>query len=178
MDISNGLFSLPSSNSLQIWKCPRYCDERGYLISTYQEYTNYPVKFIEHRVSVSHKYVLRGLHTDFTTSKLITLLFGKIRFVAVNLDQSAIDYRIPYIIKIDSKDEKQIFVPPTYANGHLCLSDDCVLDYKWDEYYNLDKQITVKWDDPTLGIDWGIENPILSDRDKSGQSLLKIKRNV
>ena len=70
---------------------------------------------------------------------------------------------------LNSSNKKQVLVPPGVGNGFLVMSDQCVFHYKWaytGTYADVDEQFTIKWDDPFIGIDWPIDNPILSRRDK------------
>jgi dTDP-4-dehydrorhamnose 3,5-epimerase len=74
-------------------------------------------------------------------------------------------------IPMSEEDFKMVYVPPGFANGHLCLSHKCIFHYKQTEYYEKDSQFTVAWNDPELGIAWPIERPIISVRDSTGPFL-------
>jgi len=78
------------------------------------------------------------------------------------------------MFELNDKEGTAIFVPAGCVNGHLCLSDKCIFFYKWSKVYNgADKQVTVKWDDPNLNLNWKVENPILSKRDLEHSVLSK-----
>jgi len=154
-------------------------DHRGEYIETFNEdqYKEMcPKKFVVDDISISKKSVLRGLHGDYKTWKLIQCLYGSIYFVVVDWRPESPTYKMWEAFKVNDKNHIQILVPPGFVNGHLCLSDMCIFHYKQTEYYVVSgsaNQISVKWDDPELKIDWLINSsylshlpfPILSKRD-------------
>lgn len=144
----------------------KFDDSRGYLSSLWRN-SKLNLHFLEDRLSVSSKNVLRGLHGDKTTGKLFIPISGRYTFYA----KSLVNSDLMFIKDFSADDNVAIYVPPNYINGHLCKSDNCVMLYKWTrEYMGPDVQFTVKYDDPELGIDWGIDNPIISTRDQNGIS--------
>lgn len=152
-----------------------FYDFRGEYIETFNE-TRYEfhdrngkrILFVQDDVSVSRRDVLRGLHGDSKTWKLIQCLWGDIYVVVVDMRQDSSTYLSWEAFTINDKNRMQILVPAGCANGHLCLSDRCVFSYKQSHYYEgSNRQFTVRWNDPKLGIYWPIRNPILSDRDNS-----------
>ena len=120
--------------------------------------------------SVSKKKVLRGLHYDNKTWKLVSCAFGKVYFVIVNCDKKSKDYLKSFEIILDHKKNTQILVPPKFANGHLCMSEYCVFHYKLSyrgKYSDVKSQKVLKWNDNRINIRWPIKkNLILSERDK------------
>ena len=132
------------------------------------------MKFNHDKFSISKRRVLRGLHCDFKSWKLVTCTFGKVFFVVVDMKKKSKNY-LKWKSWILSHDNGiQVLIPPNYANGHLCLSNRCLFHYKLSykgSYNNVKKQFSLKWNDPKLKIKWGIKNPILSSRDKKTQLL-------
>ena len=115
--------------------------------------------------------VLRGLHYQidpFSQSKLITVLSGEILDVAVDLRKSSNTFGNHFKIRLSSDDKKSLFIPKGFAHGYLTLSDDTLVCYKVDNYYNRDSQRGISFQDPSLNIDWeyDISNFIISERDK------------
>jgi dTDP-4-dehydrorhamnose 3,5-epimerase len=133
------------------------------------------MSFNHDKVASSNKNVLRGLHTD-KSWKLITCLYGKIQLVVVNFINGNTEYLswTDYILDADSDKKLSILVPPGFLNGHLVISDKAVFYYKWSyegEYPDVKDQKSVFWADPKIGINWLVNNPILSERDKNTQLL-------
>lgn len=116
-------------------------------------------------VTTSRKHVLRGLHGDANTYKLITCLHGSIYLIVVDARPWSPQYRQWISFTLTDKNKKQILVPPGFGNGHLVMSDVSVFHYKWSEYYDRNSQFTIKWNDPNFEFWWPIKHPILSERD-------------
>jgi len=115
------------------------------------------------------------LHTD-KSWKLITCLYGKIQLVVVNFINENSEYLswTDYILDAESDQKLSILVPPGFLNGHLVISDKAVFHYKWSyegDYPDVKDQKSVFWADPKIGINWLVDNPILSERDKNTQLL-------
>lgn len=148
-------------------------DHRGYYIETYNEelYVEHgiKVKFIQDDISVSEKNVLRGIHGDNETRKLISCLHGEFYLVVVNCDCNSENFGKWQSFKLSDKNRLQVLVPPKYGNAHLALTDKVIFHYKQSTYYNPKKQFTYKWNDSRFNIAWPIKNPVLSRRDKLGK---------
>jgi dTDP-4-dehydrorhamnose 3,5-epimerase len=146
-------------------------DHRGEYVEIYNKklYKNngINVKFVQDDISISTKNVLRGIHGDDLTWKLISCLYGRFYFVVVNCDNNSEDFGKWQSFVLSDKNRLQILVPPGYGNAHLVLSETAIFHYKQSTYYEPSKQFTYKWDDPRFGIWWPIANPILSQRDES-----------
>ena len=126
------------------------------------------VEFVEDDASVSKHGVLRGLHGDSKTWKLIQCLIGEIYFVVVDMRKGSPTYLNWEAFSVNEKNRLQILVPAGCANGHLCMSDRCLFSYKQSQYYSgMENQFTVRWDDPKLNIFWPVKNPMISVRDSS-----------
>tara|TARA_R100000152_G_C6782009_1_gene217970 strand:- start:5747 stop:6268 length:522 start_codon:yes stop_codon:yes gene_type:complete len=122
--------------------------------------------FVEDKISISRKNVLRGLHGDHVTDKLVQCLHGEIYLVLVDWREDSPTYMKWESFLLNDKNKLQVLIPKGFLNGHLCLSEKCIFSYKQTSYYKgADKQITAAWDDRNLGIFWPIKNPILSERD-------------
>ena len=117
----------------------------------------------------SRKNVLRGLHGDNETWKHITCVYGAFYQVVVDYREDSPNYLQWDSFVLDDRNMKSVLVPPGFINGHLCLSDKCVFHYTQsypNDYVDWQDQLSVKWNDPMLKIDWPIDNPILYGRDK------------
>jgi dTDP-4-dehydrorhamnose 3,5-epimerase len=147
-------------------------DFRGDYVEIYNEklYTEagIKVKFVQDDISTSSKHVLRGIHGDNETWKLISCLYGKFYLVVAKRDRSP-QYGQWESFVLSSQNRLQVLVPPGYGNGHLVLSDSAIFHYKQSSYYNREGQFTILWDDPELNIWWPIKNLIVSRRDAGRQ---------
>ena len=119
-------------------------------------------------ISTSRRHVLRGLHGDSHTTKLITCLHGSFYFVVVNNDPTHPQYRQWESFTLSDKNRLQVLVPPKFGNGHLVMSESVVFSYKLNAYYDRDSQFTIKWNYPEFNIWWPIRRPILYERDSAG----------
>lgn len=126
------------------------------------------VKFKHDKFINSHKNVLRGIHGDFKTYKLVTCVFGEVQQVVVDYRKNSPSYLKYESFDIGPKNQQLILLPPNMGNAHCVLSDDAVYYYKlaYDgEYVDFDGQFTLAYNDPRINIKWSVKKPILSERD-------------
>jgi len=146
-------------------------DFRGEFVETYNEQlyrdNGIDVKFVQDDISVSVKNVLRGIHGDYVTYKLLSCLYGKLYFVVVNCDTHSKNFGKWQSFILSDTSRQQVLVPPKYGNAYLVLSDKAVFHYKQSTYYDRSKQFTYKWDDTKFNIWWPIKEPVVSQRDLS-----------
>jgi dTDP-4-dehydrorhamnose 3,5-epimerase len=146
-------------------------DFRGKYIETYNKiiYKSNSIKinFIQDDISVSKKNVLRGIHGDNKTWKLVSCLYGSFYLVVLNYDKKSKNFGNYISIVLSDQNNLQVLIPPKHGNGHLVLSKQTIFHYKQNTLYERKSQFTVKWNDPKFKIKWPIKNPILSKRDKS-----------
>jgi dTDP-4-dehydrorhamnose 3,5-epimerase len=124
--------------------------------------------FQQDNVSISRKNVLRGLHYQVNShvqEKLVFVLSGRILDVAVDLRFNSPNFLKYYSIELYDDNRKGIFISSGFAHGLLALEDSIVF-YKATNKYNSICDRSIRWDDPTIGIQWPISNPILSDKDR------------
>jgi dTDP-4-dehydrorhamnose 3,5-epimerase len=144
-------------------------DFRGTNTEIYNDkiYRDYGIEnnFILDSVSTSRKNVLRGIHGDSFTTKLISCLYGSFYFVVLNNDIDSPQFGEWESFTLSDKNRQQVLVPPKFGNAHLVMSDYCVFHYKLDAYYDRASQFTIRWDSSGHNIWWPIKNPILSERD-------------
>lgn len=146
-------------------------DFRGEYVETYNERlyreAGIATKFAQDDISVSHRNVLRGIHGDRETWKLISCLYGEFFLAVVNWDTGSTQCRQWVTFTLSEENRLQVLVPPKFGNGHLVTSDRAIFHYKQSTEYNRKEQFTIAWNDPELNIPWPTDNPILSDRDAS-----------
>ena len=150
-------------------------DHRGEYVETYNEElyrkNGIDIKFVQDDISVSSKNVLRGIHGDAETWKLVSCLYGKFYLVVVNWDDASPQFGKWESFVLSNQNRLQVLVPPKFGNGHLVLSERAIFHYKQSTYYNRAGQFTLLWNDPKLDISWPIKNPILSRRDEGSEDV-------
>lgn len=144
-------------------------DFRGSYVETYNEelyhQAGITVKLVQDDISTSTKNVLRGLHGDAETWKLVSCLYGKFYLVVLNHDKDSKQFGQWESFTLSDTNRLQVLIPPKFGNGHLILSDTAIFHYKQNCYYNRAGQFSIKWDDPRFKIWWPIKDPIVSQRD-------------
>ena len=153
---------------VKIYQPDSFEDYRGELYTLFKQ-EEHELVFNHDKVSVSRQNVLRGMHGDSKSWKLITCLSGVIYLVVVDNRPESPNYLKWDSIVLSETNRKQVLVPPMFANGHLVLSSQATFFYKWSypgDYPDVKDQFTLKWNNPKINIHWPIDNPILSNRDK------------
>jgi len=120
------------------------------------------------KIAKSKKNVLRGLHGDFKTWKYMSCVHGEVQFVIVDVREESDTYLQCEEYVLSDKNHKGVLVPPGFANGHLCLSDECLYHYLMSyegEYIEPHEQRQLFWNDDRLNINWLTREPILAKRD-------------
>jgi dTDP-4-dehydrorhamnose 3,5-epimerase len=149
-------------------------DFRGSYVETYnlKQYreAGVDVEFIQDDISVSSRHVLRGIHGDQETWKLVSCLQGEFFLVVVNWDRESSQHGQWVSFVLSEQNRQQVLIPPKFGNGHVVLSDQAIFHYKQSTYYNREGQFTLLWNDPTLNISWPVSDPILSDRDRGASN--------
>ena len=157
---------------LLIIKTNIYKDNRGFF-KEIEKFKILKKKFIFDCLSFSKKNTLRGLHLQRKKqqAKIITVAQGKILDVVVDLRKKSKTYGKHFSIEISHNSDFSLFIPSGFAHGFLCLSKTCLVYYKCTNYRDQKSEITLKWNDKALNINWPIKKPILSLKDKKNYSL-------
>ncbi len=133
-------------------------DDRGFFKETYstRKYRELGLtdEFVQDSVSFSSRNVLRGLHGDPEMSKLVQVLRGKVWDAIVDLRPDSPTYRKWEGFELSDRNHLQLYIPRGFAHGFLALTDDVVFSYKQGALYDPAREFTVRWDDPTLAIEW------------------------
>lgn len=159
-------------------------DERGLFLESFREewfneQTLIP-KFVQDNLSRSNKGVVRGLHYQlppFAQGKLITVSYGAILDVAVDLRKDSDTFGTHLAIELNDQNRHMLWIPPGFAHGFSALKDKTVVQYKCTAYYNKESERGIRADDPDIGIDWGIQHPLLSEKDRQNPYLKEIPQN-
>jgi dTDP-4-dehydrorhamnose 3,5-epimerase len=156
-------------------------DERGFLLESFREAKCHEFgiagPFVQDNHSRSLRGVLRGLHMQLRTpqGKLVTVVRGEVMDVAVDLRPESPTFGRHVSAVLSDSNVRLLWIPPGFAHGFCALSEVADVHYKCDAYYDPDDQIGVAWNDPELGIDWPIEDPVLSPRDRELPTLRDVR---
>ncbi|CAK13216.1 dTDP-4-dehydrorhamnose 3,5-epimerase [Pseudomonas entomophila] len=154
-------------------------DDRGFFFESFNarefaEKAGFEAGFVQDNHSRSQRGVLRGLHyqIDNPQGKLVRVVQGEVLDVAVDIRRSSKTFGKWVATRLCAKDHTQFWIPPGFAHGFLVLSETADFLYKTTDYYNPKAERCIRWDDPELGIEWGLEAPpILSAKDQAGAFL-------
>ena len=154
-------------------------DNRGWFMESYSKKklaeAGIDVDFVQDNRSFSaEKGTLRGLHCQLcptAQSKLLTCIRGKILDVAVDIRKGSPTYMQWESVELSGENKKSFFIPKGCLHGFVTLTDDVEVMYKVDEFYSPADDRSIRFDDPALGVEWGIENPILSQKDMNAPLL-------
>ena len=156
-------------------------DERGFFLETFsvQRYSDIGLSetFVQDNHSRSQKGVLRGLHyqLNYPQGKLVSVSRGEVLDIAVDIRTGSPTFGKSYSVVLNDKNHYQLYIPPMFAHGFVVLSDTVDFLYKCTEYYHPEDEKGLLWNDPALGIDWQIEDPKLSEKDKNNKTLEELK---
>lgn len=152
-----------------------YFDSRGYFMETFNqsvfnELTGNQIKFVQDNFSRSSKGVLRGLHYQtgaYVQAKLVRVVEGSVLDIAVDIRPDSKTYGQHHAEILSGENHKQVFLPKGFAHGFLVLSDSALFEYKCDQYYNLNSEAGIIYNDSSLKIDWQFieKGIIVSEKD-------------
>lgn len=150
-----------------------YSDDRGYFMESFHsgKFSDLGIigPFVQDNESKSQKNVLRGLHyqlNPFAQGKLIRVIKGAVLDVAVDIRRDSITFGKWVSMELSELNKLIAWIPPGFAHGFLTLEDETVFTYKCTSFYNKESEGSIRWNDTDLNIDWGISNPLLSEKDK------------
>ena len=155
-------------------------DDRGYLFESFNQenfkkVTGKKINFVQDNHSKSIKGVLRGLHYQLPPNaqgKLVRVTQGEVFDVVVDLRQSSVNFGKWVGEILSSENKKQIWIPEGFAHGFLTLSDTAEFLYKTTNFYSLEHERSISWNDPNIGINWPDINIVLSAKDKVASTFL------
>ena len=151
-----------------------FIDERGYFLESYNQSdfksAGISDNFVQDNRSMSTKGALRGLHFQsppYAQSKLICVISGSVLDIVVDIRKNSSTYGKYYSVELSGDNFMQLYVPKGFAHGFLTLEDNTVFTYKCCDYYNKESEGGLMWNDALLSIPWGVQNPVLSEKDKN-----------
>lgn len=151
-------------------------DSRGYFYESWnrEKYEGIGIApdWVQDNQSLSQKGVLRGLHFQappFAQGKLVRVVRGSVIDIALDLRSNSPTYGKHFAIELSERNHAQLWIPPGFAHGFLTLEDHTIFSYKCSgSGYHQASEGCILWNDPDLEINWGVENPIISEKDKNG----------
>lgn len=157
-------------------------DNRGFFYESFnqkqfEDVVGYPIHFVQDNHSKSTKGVLRGLHYQkepYSQGKLVRCIVGEVFDVAVDLRQQSPTYGKWVGAYLSSKNKRQLWIPEGFAHGFHVLTETAEFVYKTTKYYNPQSEVCIKWNDPTLNINWPNNNVLVSEKDNLGLPFVKI----
>ena len=157
-----------------------YQDARGYFSECYNEahFRDAGIDFCckQQNESASVRGVLRGLHfqVHFPQAKLVRALMGEVFDVAVDIRTGSATFGKWVGLVLSAENRKQLFIPKGFAHGYLVLSDTAEVAYKCDEFYHPEDEGGIRWDDPTVGVEWPATEKMINTRDAALLSLVPV----
>lgn len=160
-------------------------DDRGFFLETFQarryaQDIGIGLPFVQDNHSRSRQGVLRGLHAQgrHPQGKLVRAARGEVFDVAVDIDPASTTFGQWTGTILSDANHRQMWIPPGYAHGFLVLSEVADFEYKCTDYYCPDDEIGVIWNDPAIGIEWPIDSPTLSAKDRALPALSELRRDT
>ena len=177
----DGFTSLrPGSDDVPLMITPaRFGDSRGWFSESYNQRraseAGFDARFVQDNLSFSAKAgTLRGLHYQsppHAQGKLVGVMTGAIRDVVVDIREGSDSYGRWAAVELSEENGRQLWVPPGFLHGFVTLTDMTRVAYKVTDYYSKEHDGSVAYDDPDLGVDWGVDDPVLSDKDAAAPRL-------
>lgn len=152
-------------------------DHRGFFMEAYRQDAfaelGIPYDFKQDNHSRSVKGVIRGLHFQWEPpmGKLMRVTIGRVYLVAVDIRKGSPTLGQWFGIEVSAENKRQVWAPPNFARGFCVLSDVAELQYKCTNHYNSKGESNILWNDPAIGIEWPIAEPLLSEKDVKAQTL-------
>ncbi len=152
-------------------------DNRGHFFESWSKLTfnnlGLDFDFVQDNQSLSSKGVLRGLHFQkppFAQGKLVSVIRGSVLDVAVDIRKSSPTYGQYVAVELSDSNNISFWIPPGFAHGFVALKDNTIFSYKCSEVYNKESEGSIIWNDKDLNIDWGVECPIVSEKDLEAET--------
>jgi len=152
-------------------------DARGFFLETWNEQryreAGLDLRFVQDNLSSSRRGTLRGLHFQNPKGqgKLVWVVEGEVFDVAVDLRQTSPTFGQWHGLNLSSENRLQFYIPRGFAHGFAVLSDVAVFGYKCTDFYSPQDELTLRWNDPDVGVKWPFDDPVLSEKDKKGVRL-------
>ena len=157
-------------------------DDRGYFLETWAQrrYAEVGVAetFVQDNVSMSKRGILRGLHLQHPCGqgKLVHVVWGEVFDVAVDVRVGSPSFGQWVGATLSAENHRQVYIPPGFAHGFCVTSEVALFSYKCTEAYRRETELGVAWNDPDIGIEWPVPQPLVSEKDQSFGRLADLPR--
>ena len=159
-----------------------FTDDRGYFFESWSkvafEKEGLHLNFVQNNQSLSAKNVLRGLHFQnppFAQGKLVSVIKGAVLDVVVDIRKNSATFGKYFSLVLSGENKTSFWIPPGFAHGFITLEEDTIFSYKCTEVYNKQSEGSIMWNDKDLNIDWGIENPNVSEKDAIANTFAQLQ---
>lgn len=158
-------------------------DARGFFLETYSRdryaAAGVDVEFVQDNISSSRHRTLRGLHLQHPRGqgKLCSVIEGEVFDVAVDVRVGSPTFGQWVGVTLSSDNKRQLYIPPGFAHGFCVTSDRALFSYKCTDYYSGENELGIAWDDDDVEIEWPVDAPLLSDKDRANPKLRDIPRD-
>ena len=159
-----------------------FTDDRGYFFESWSkvafEKEGLHLNFVQNNQSLSAKDVLRGLHFQnppFAQGKLVSVIKGAVLDVVVDIRKNSATFGKHFSLVLNGENKTSFWIPPGFAHGFITLEEDTIFSYKCTEVYNKQSEGSIIWNDKYLNIDWGIENPNVSEKDAISNTFAQLQ---
>lgn len=156
-------------------------DERGYFFESYNENefkkSGLNLNFVQDNQSLSQKGVLRGMHFQnppYAQGKLVRVIKGAVLDVVIDIRKNSKTFGRHFSLELNEQNKTMLYIPEGFAHGFLTLQDKTIFFYKCTNFYNKASEDCILWNDPALNINWGISNPLVSEKDSLAKPLSEI----
>lgn len=179
MDVAHTLLAGVLLIKPKIWS-----DARGYFVEIWQkdryEAAGITTHFVQDNHSKSTKGILRGLHFQrtFPQGKLVSVSLGSVYDVAVDIRPNSSTFGQWYGVELSAENQWQLWIEPGLAHGFVVTSEVAHFHYKCTELYHPEDEGSIRWNDPEIGIDWPVNAPLLSEKDKMAPFWAELKNNL
>jgi len=159
-----------------------FSDSRGYFLESYRadifNINGIKINLVQDNISKSKKGTIRGLHYQVgekAQSKLCQVIYGRVLDVAVDIRFNSPTFGKHFAYELSDQNHFQIWIPSGFAHGFSVLSEEAVFYYKCSNYYSKEHERSIRFNDPDLGIDWKVENPLISEKDLQSKFFKEIE---
>jgi len=149
-------------------------DKRGYFFESYNaevfRQAGLEMEFLQDNESCSGKGILRGLHFQeppYEQGKLVRVARGGVMDVSVDIRKGSPTFGKWEAFELTEQNKRMVYIPPGFAHGFVTLEENTIFIYKCTNIYHKESENSIRWDDPDLNIDWGISEPVISDKDRT-----------
>lgn len=161
---------------LVILKPKVFEDERGYFYESYNQklFANagLNLNFVQDNQSLSHSGVLRGMHFQnppYAQGKLVRVITGAVYDVVIDIRKNSDTYGKWFGVELTQENKWMMYIPEGFAHGFLTLKDNTIFSYKCTNFYNKVSEDSILWNDPEIGVQWNVKDPMLSPKDLEGK---------